>query len=144
MTRHRARVARNSEPPGDYAMQWIQQLSARLSQSRHARRASAARAGRRREMVLETLEPRILLSGNADLAGGVLTGHLTALSDNVVVALNKTITADGIAADGGLIIDFTVNSVLEHYGDASAGVTGIVLDRLERADTFSLTDALPI
>ena len=105
-----------------------------------ALRASAK--PRRPNFALELLEPRLLLS--ADLNGGVLTGILTAQDDTVVVSLNHTATPDGVAKDGGLIIDLTVNNVLQQFGNADQGVTSIVLQGLAGNDTFTLVDALPI
>jgi hypothetical protein len=102
---------------------------------------------RRPNFALEVLEPRLLLSADPVLSlsnTGVLTAHLTDTADNAIVALNHVTTPDGVAADGGLIIDLTVNGVTQQYGDANVGVTSIVLQGLGGDDGFTLVDALPI
>ena len=103
------------------------------------------RKPRRPSFALEVLEPRLLLSADPGvLAGGVLTGNLTAQANNTVVALNRAVTPDGVASDGGLIIDLTVNGVQQQYGDAEHGVTNIVLQGHGGNDDFTLVDALSI
>jgi hypothetical protein len=102
---------------------------------------------RRQSFVLEAIEPRLLLSADPGLLnGGVLTGNLTAPNNNVVVALNHTVTPDGVAKDNGLIVDLSVNGVQQTYGDANHGVTSIVLqgNAGDQNDQFTLVDALPI
>src|SRR5262245_54730556 len=93
-----------------------------------------SRKTRRASFVLEAIEPRILLSGDPGLLNnGGLTGNLTAQNNAVIVALNHTVTTDaagdttGVAGDSGLIIDLTVNGATQTYGDATHGVTSIVL-----------------
>src|SRR5262249_39940914 len=95
---------------------------------------------RRPSFALEVLEPRLLLSADPGaLSNGVLTANLTPQDNNVVVALNHSVTPDS-----GLIIDLTVNGVLQSYGDASQGVTSIVLRGQDGNDDFTIIDALPI
>ncbi|MEA2917997.1 MAG: large repetitive protein, partial [Bradyrhizobium sp.] len=100
---------------------------------------------RRPSFALEIMEPRVLLSADPGLlVGSVLTGNLTEQADTTVVALNRVVTPDGVAKDGGLIVDLTVNGVLQQYGDVDHGVTSIVLQGLGGDDDFKLVDALPI
>ena len=103
------------------------------------------RKPRRPSFALEVLEPRLLLSADPGvLAGGLLTGNLTAQANNTVVALNRAVTPDGVASDGGLIIDLTVNGVQQQYGDADHVVTSILLQGRGGNDDFTLVDALSI
>jgi hypothetical protein len=96
---------------------------------------------RRSTIALEALEPRLLLSGSpGDLSNGVLTGNLTADSDAVVVALSSL--NGGVAADGGLVIDLTVNGEMKTYGTAASGVQSIVLDGLAGDDSFHISSKL--
>ncbi|HKS62428.1 MAG TPA: LEPR-XLL domain-containing protein, partial [Xanthobacteraceae bacterium] len=103
---------------------------------------------RRPNFALEVLEPRLLLSADPVVSlntnTGVLTAQLTDTADTAVVALNQVATPSGVAADGGLIIDLTINGVTQQYGDANAGVTSIVLQGLGGDDDFTLVEALPI
>jgi hypothetical protein len=107
------------------------------------------RKPQRPSFVLEVLEPRLLLSADPafslDSNTGALTAQLTDLADNTVVALHHDATTpDGVAKDGGLIIDLTVNGVSQLFGDATHGVTSITLQGLGGNDDFELVDALPI
>ena len=107
------------------------------------------RKSRRPSFALEVLEPRLLLSADPVFSlnsnTGALTGQLTDNDDNTSVALHHDVnTPDGIAQDGGLIIDVIVNGVSKQYGDATHGVTSIGLQGLSGNDVFTLVDALPI
>ncbi|HEY9238603.1 MAG TPA: LEPR-XLL domain-containing protein, partial [Burkholderiaceae bacterium] len=96
---------------------------------------------RRATIALEALEPRLLLSGSpGDLSAGVLTGHLTAESDTVVIGLSTL--NGGVAADGGLIIDLSVNGEMQTYGTATSGVHSILLDGGAGDDRFHVATAL--
>jgi len=110
--------------------------------------ARSATKPRRPNFALEVLEPRLLLSADPVVSlntnTGVLTAQLTDTADTAVVALNKAAAPDGVAADGGLIIDLTINGALQQFGDAEHGVTGIVLQGLGGNDDFTLVEALPI
>ena len=125
-------------------MQWFRQLASRLTQAQVARRKSVERSRRREPLQLEAMEPRILLSGdpNGVLTSGVLTGSLTDAADHVVVALSTV--NGGSAADGGLIIDLTINGDRETFGTATVGVRSVVLDGLAGNDTFTLAADLAI
>jgi hypothetical protein len=96
----------------------------------------------RRKILFEAMEPRVLLSGdpNGTLAGGVLTGNLSSGADAVVVALSSI--NGGTAADGGLIIDLTVNGNLQTFGTAAVGVQSIALDGLAGNDSFRIASVL--
>ena len=97
---------------------------------------------RRSMIALETLEPRLLLSGSPGAldVNGVLTGNLTADADAVVVALSSL--NGGVAADGGLIIDLTVSGEMQTYGTAAVGVQSILLNGLGGDDSFRVASAL--
>ncbi len=116
--------------------------------SKHQRTgpARASANPRRPNFALEILEPRLLLSADVSLNPntGVLTAQLTDAADTAIVALNHVATPSGVAADGGLIVDLTINGVTQQYGDANVGVTSIVLQGLGGDDEFTLVDALPI
>src|SRR3954447_19387 len=93
---------------------------------RHGKRKS-----RRPSFALEVLEPRLLLAADPAVfslsATGALTGQLTGQDDNIVVALYHDDAAhpDGVAQDGGLIINVTLDGVSTQYGKTVNGNPGI-------------------
>ena len=93
-----------------------------------------------RGLLFEALEPRVLMSGDTigNLVDGALAGILTGSNDAVVVEMA------GVADDGGLIIDLTVNSVTEQFGSSTVGVKSIVLDGLGGDDQITVNQALAI
>ena len=94
----------------------IRQLGARLSQSFFARHANVVRSQRRRPLTLEAMEPRLLLSGDPySFAAGALTVTGTTGADTI------TIEQKAVTADGGFIVDLTINGSAYTIGDLLAG-----------------------
>ena len=108
------------------------------SGDQHPGRGQRPPAAHRPGFALEALEPRLLLSAGpiGTLVNGALSGALTSDSDAVVVEMT------GVANDGGLIIDLTVNGTLETFGTSAVGVQSILLDGLAGNDTFRVANVL--
>ncbi|MCB1998993.1 MAG: LEPR-XLL domain-containing protein, partial [Rhodoferax sp.] len=93
---------------------------------------------RRESLILEGLEPRLLLSADpvTTLAGGVLQATLTDGADTVLIE------QAGTSANGGVIVRLTVNGTLASYGDSSTGVTHVQIQGLSGDDRFKLNSPL--
>src|SRR3990167_5940804 len=74
---------------------------------------------------LEALEPRLLLSADSVV-------NLSAAADTV------SIVQTGLSADGGAILNLTVNAVMTAYGDATTGVSSLTLNALGGNDSITL------
>ena len=92
----------------------------------------------RQTLILESLEPRLLLSADPVtlFAGGVLSATLTDQADSVVI------TQTGTSADGGVIINLTLNGALASYGDSAAGVKSLTIQGLAGDDQFKLNSSI--
>ena len=118
----------------------------RRIRQRDARRNKRSNTGSllpfRRKVRFESLEPRVLLSGDplASLTAGNLVVDLT--SGNDIVVVNQV----SGAANGGIVVDLTVttgmNTVTTRYGNAAVGVLGIELNGLGGDDAFTLMQTL--
>jgi hypothetical protein len=78
---------------------------------------------------LEALEPRLLLSADSVV-------NLSAAADTV------SIVQTGLAADGGAILNLTVNAVMTAYGDATTGVSSLTLNALGGNDSITLGNGI--
>src|SRR5262245_22279715 len=102
---------------------WLSYMSEQKRAKEAQTKQSQSKAARSARFDIENLEQRLMMAGDVGtMVDGVLTGSLTTGDDEVVVART------GIAGDGGLIIDLTVNGVTEQFGSAAAGVKGLVLN----------------
>jgi len=126
-------------------MQWMRHLGARLSQSRRARAAHTGRTSRRTSVLLDAMEPRILLSGDpvTSSAAGVYTVTFAGSDDTVGIHL-----VSDTSTNGGAIVDLTYlddTSALRKItlGDTTNGVLGLVVDGGAGNDSFT-TDALGV
>src|SRR5262245_4608131 len=90
-----------------------------------------------RKIVVESLEPRLLLS-SVSVVDGVLTADLNAGPDIV------QIVQQAVAEDGGVIIDLTVNGTTTTYGDSSTGIQSLKLSGLAGADSFTFASPVDV
>ena len=125
-------------------MNWLRQLSSRINQSLGARRAMAHRALRDRKapMRLEALEPRVLLSADptASITNGVLTATFTGDDDVVDIRLAST----AASGNGGVVVNLHYNGADHTFGDATNGITSVLLDTGAGNDTIRLVDPLQV
>ena len=124
----------------------IRQLGARLTQSFFARRRNVDRSQRRRQMTLEAIEPRILLSADPTFTSTAAGGYTVNFGNtDDVVGIHLVAAAPG----GGVIVDLSYldnASVVKTLtlGTQASGITSLAIFGLGGKDAFTLADVIPI
>jgi hypothetical protein len=97
-------------------------LSQAVRDSLRVKTTTERRPTARRKVLLEALEPRLLLDGDPfTFTAGVLAVTGSANSDVI------SIEQKAASADGGFIIDLSINGALSTVGDADVGVKSIAV-----------------
>src|ERR1043165_9126755 len=94
-------------------------------------------SGKPKKIVLESLEPRVLLS-TINVAAGVLTADLNATPDAV------TITQTAVADDGGIVVALNINGTVTTYGSSTVGIQSLNLAGLGGDDSFTFATKVDV
>ena len=123
-------------------MNWIGRIAARLSQSRAARAAPTRQNTRRRSVLLEAMEPRLLLSADpvTSSAAGIYSVAFAGTDDAVAIHRVSTVAS----ANGGFIVNLSYlneapapTQVNVTLGDATTGVLDLTVDGGGGDDRFT-------
>src|SRR5687767_2674338 len=94
----------------------------------------------RRKVLFEALESRLLLSADpaTSVNNGVLTATFTGDDDAVALELVSSVES----GNGGVIVNLRYNGADHNFGDATTGITGLVINAGAGDDQITLADEL--